>query len=314
MLPPLDQPDVKHRVHIRNCTVSSVLSPGESAEPVFDTSCVLSDLVEEMWDWDVASPHQARALSFRCTPSRGLNLLVHYRTPMHTTWKFGSLSRQGQRHNFATMLQNGVVISVPQGPLGMLVVRLRPEAATRLVGDRLRYFLNAGIGLDDLFGATGVSLLGEKLAEATTSAERFFHMQAFLLSNRRSRHAESVVSRAAALLRRDPRLRVGQLAARLAVSERHLSRDFSAMFGMGPKQFARLARIERVLAARAQGATWADIAYATGFTDQAHMINDFTAIVGVSPTELGRPPATHIGSRIASGATAFGVRRPRTIA
>jgi len=140
-----------------------VLSPSESAQPVFDTSCELPDLVEEMWDWDVAPPHQAQALSFRCTPSRGLNLLVHYRTPMHTTWQFGSLSRQGQRHNFATMLQNGVVISLPQGPLGMIVVRLRPEAATRLVGDRLRYFLNAGIGLDDLFGATRVSLLGRSL-------------------------------------------------------------------------------------------------------------------------------------------------------
>jgi len=296
MLLPQDQPDVKHRVHIRNCTVSSVLPPSESAEPVFDTSCVLPDLVEEMWDWDVASPHQAQSLRFRCTPSRGLNLVVHYRTPMRSTWQFGTrLSRQSQRHNFATMLQNGVVISVPSGPLGMIVVRLRPEAATRLVGDRLRYFLNAGIGLDDLFGATRVSLLGEKLAEATTSAERFSHMRAFLLSNRRSRHAESVVSRAAALLRRDPCLRVGQLAARLAVSERHLCRDFNAMFGMGPKQFARIRRIERVLAARAQGATWADIAYATGFTDQAHMINDFTAIVGVSPAELGHPPSPRIG-------------------
>ena len=91
----------------------------------------------------------------------------------------------------------------------------------------------------------------------------------------------------AALLRRDPSLRVRQLAARLCVSERHLCRDFSAMFGMGPKQFARIARIDRVLAARARGAAWADIAYATGFTDQAHMINDFTAIVGVSPAELG---------------------------
>jgi len=32
-----------------NCTVSSVLSASESAEPVFDTSCVLPDLVEEIW-------------------------------------------------------------------------------------------------------------------------------------------------------------------------------------------------------------------------------------------------------------------------
>jgi methylphosphotriester-DNA--protein-cysteine methyltransferase len=62
------------------------------------------------------------------------------------------------------------------------------------------------------------------------------------------------------------------------------------MFGMSPKQFARVARIERVMSARAQGATWADIAYAARFADQAHMINDFNEIVGVPPAQLVRPP------------------------
>jgi AraC-like DNA-binding protein len=185
------------------------------------------------------------------------------------------------------MLHTGVATVLPRGPLGMIGVRLKPEAATRLVRERLRHFLGVPIGLDDLFGARRVSLLEEQLSEATTSAERFSHMRAFLLSNLRPYRAESVASRAAALLRRNPCLRVRKLAARLDVSERHLCRDFSAMFGMGPKQFARIARIDRVLSARARGATWADIAYATGFTDQAHMINDFTAILGVAPAELG---------------------------
>ena len=157
----------------------------------------------------------------------------------------------------------------------------------RLVGAPPRCFLDTPIGLDKLFGASQISLLVEKLAEARTSAERFSHRRTFLLSNLRPRQAQSVVSRAAALLRRDPCLRVRQLAARLDVSERHLCRDFSTMFGMGPKQFARIVRIEKVLSARAHGATWADIAYATQFTDQAHMINDFTALVGVSPAALG---------------------------
>ena len=292
MRPAQDQPDIKQRVYIRNCSVSSALPPGEYVGPVFDTSSVLPDVVDETWDWDVACPHQARALSFKCTPSNGLNLLVHYRTPMRSTWQFGSrLYRHTERRHFATMLPNGIVTSLPRGALGMMVVRLKPEAATRLVGERLRFFFGAGIGLDDLFGATRVSLLEEQLSEATTSAERFSHMRTFLLSNLRLRQAGSVVSRATALLRRNPRLRVRQLAARLDVSERHLFRDFSAMFGMGPKQFARIARIESVLSARAQGAPWADIAYATGFTDQAHMINDFTAIVGMSPAELIRLPS-----------------------
>ena len=42
------------------------------------------------------------------------------------------------------------------------------------------------------------------------------------------------------------------------------------------------------LSKRTAGA-WAEIAYATGFTDQAHMVHDFTKIVGVTPAQLVRP-------------------------
>ena len=296
MQPPQDQLAAKDRF-VRRCGTSSVLCPSGYAGPVIDTSPVLSDVVDAMTDWDVACAHQARVLSFKITPGYALKLAVCYRTPVRSTWQFGSrLYRQSEVHTSAGVLHTGVTTVLPRGPLGIIEVRLKPEAATRLVGERPRHFLAAGIGLDDLFGASRVSLLGEKLAEATTSAERFSHMRTFLLANLRPRQTESVVSRAAALLRRDPGLRVHQLAARLAVSERHLCRDFSAMFGMGPKQFARIARIERALSARAQGAAWADIAYATRFADQAHMINDFTAIMGVSPAELVRPalsPGAH---------------------
>jgi methylphosphotriester-DNA--protein-cysteine methyltransferase len=63
------------------------------------------------------------------------------------------------------------------------------------------------------------------------------------------------------------------------------------MFGAGPKLFARVARIEKVLAMRQHGSAWADIAYACGFADQAHMINDFDAIVGEPPQHFFRTTA-----------------------
>jgi len=62
------------------------------------------------------------------------------------------------------------------------------------------------------------------------------------------------------------------------------------MYGMSPKQFARIACIESVWPVRSQGASWADVAYATRFADQAHMISDFTEIVGLPPAQLVRPP------------------------
>jgi AraC-like DNA-binding protein len=77
-----------------------------------------------------------------------------------------------------------------------------------------------------------------------------------------------------------------KLASLLGISERHLSRGFRATYGTSPKQYARLARIEKVVAARKRGLGWADVAYACGFTDQAHLIHDFGTIVGGTPAEF----------------------------
>jgi AraC-like DNA-binding protein len=77
-----------------------------------------------------------------------------------------------------------------------------------------------------------------------------------------------------------------KLASLLDISERHLSRGFRATYGTSPKQYARLARIEKVIAARKSGLGWTDVAYACGFTDQAHLIHDFGTIVGGTPVEF----------------------------
>jgi AraC-like DNA-binding protein len=131
-------------------------------------------------------------------------------------------------------------------------------------------------------------LLEEMLMEAPDSAARFARIESFLLRNLRACRADLVACRAAQCLRRNPSLRVGRLAAQLDVCERHLSRSFRAMFGASLKLFARVARIEKVLAMRQRGLAWADIAYACGFADQAHIINDFDAIVGEPPQQLFR--------------------------
>jgi transcriptional regulator GlxA family with amidase domain len=77
-----------------------------------------------------------------------------------------------------------------------------------------------------------------------------------------------------------------KLASLLDVSERQLSRGFRATYGTSPKQYARVARIEKVVAARKSGLGWADVAYACGFVDQAHLIHDFGTMVGGTPAEF----------------------------
>ena len=63
---------------------------------------------------------------------------------------------------------------------------------------------------------------------------------------------------------------------------------------MSPKYFARLARMEQIIRQRQRGLAWADIAYACGLADQAHLVREFRALVGERPTDFFGPPGSRV--------------------
>ena len=74
-------------------------------------------------------------------------------------------------------------------------------------------------------------------------------------------------------------------AATLGTSERSIQRALRATVGQGPKWISRRIRLQEVarqLALRPD-ADLATLALELGYTDQAHLTNDFTSIAGVSP-------------------------------
>ncbi len=89
----------------------------------------------------------------------------------------------------------------------------------------------------------------------------------------------------------DPALfRVGQAAEALHVSVRTLQRLFAEYVGASPKWVLRRARLHEAAARADQGVPvdWANLADDLGYSDQSHLIRDFTATVGVSPAKYAR--------------------------
>jgi AraC-like DNA-binding protein len=253
---------------------------------------MLAGFVEEIWDWDVPDPDLARSLAIKLLPSTTPCLMVQYRESLRSSRTFLGATLQHRRyHSMLTRLDTGVCIARPPGPLGAIVVRFKPEASALLFAESLQCFSDVKIDLGDVFGRQEVALLEGVVAEVRTSVERMAAVAQFLCDHMYARKADPVLSRAAARLRSDPSTRVHQLAADLDVSERHLLRVFRSAFGVTPKQFARCARIEKAVAERTRGSTWADIACGCGFADQAHMINDFNAVLGISPERALLPPS-----------------------
>jgi hypothetical protein len=65
-------------------------APSGYARSVPGTSPALANYVEAMVDWDFACPDQAEALTLKLIPGTAPLLVIHYRTPIPSTWQFGS--------------------------------------------------------------------------------------------------------------------------------------------------------------------------------------------------------------------------------
>ena len=84
---------------------------------------------------------------------------------------------------------------------------------------------------------------------------------------------------------------VSQVARELGLSSRQLQRRFLAAVGLPPKRFVRVVRFARVwqLASMSPPETWAGLAAAHGYADQAHMVREFRAFGAEPPTRLFTP-------------------------
>jgi AraC-like DNA-binding protein len=242
----------------------------------------LADTVETIWDVDLPETEIAQALSFKVLPAASPTICVHYRAPAGSDQRINP----GNCRQRMTGVQTGTITIRPTGPVGAIIIHLKPEAAWALTRHDMGAFTDANVGLRDLFGPVATARLEDMLGEAKDEFERASVIQHFLLGRIQQHASDALVRHAVLKIMRDPNCSVHTLAERLDISERHLSRRFHAMVGTNVKRFARLVRFGKAVAARRRGASWAHITYSCGYTDQAHLVREFKLITGSPPEGL----------------------------
>ena len=111
-------------------------------------------------------------------------------------------------------------------------------------------------------------------------AERYLHGAADDHDATYLNHAEQLIRRS------EGRLSVEAVTGQLPVSRRQLERAFKSRLGMTPKQYMRIARLNRAQRFLLDGQcrNLAEVAYAAGYADQPHFTHEFTSFVGRSPS------------------------------
>ncbi len=147
------------------------------------------------------------------------------------------------------------------------------------------------VGLDTLWGRDG-AVLRDRLLCAGTPRAVLSTMESVLVG-RLGHEPDPAVAFAVTALERGAG--VGAVSDRLGIGRRRFTSGFTEHVGLTPKRFARIRRFQRVLDAVTPGAVldavtpgaavdWAAVAADHGFYDQSHLIHEFRALAGTSPT------------------------------
>jgi AraC-like DNA-binding protein len=172
--------------------------------------------------------------------------------------------------------------------IGMLIVVLQPWGLYTLSGIPGNETTNNQLSLSSVFGNDG-SDLQEQILNDADNASRIKRIELFLLKRWRGFSYESVAVQAAIQHIHQTRgaTTVQELTQQLSVTERSLERRFDKVVGIRPKQFARIIRLQHCLKIHRENPalTLTELAYSTGYYDQAHFIREFTNLVGITPTQ-----------------------------
>ena len=242
----------------------------------------LADAVQTLWAVDVAHDHLELRL-----PTASPQLLIRLRTD-RLSWRgegdWQHIGGDGISGPFAQALtldasQQDGVLGVVFRPGGLAAFTAEPMEA--LVG---RHAPLAAVMPQVDWGRELARVRGLPLALGLVALEH-------ALVRARAARLDPPVTRALELL--DRGARVGSVADALGWSQGRLVRTFRRTVGLKPKRFARLGRMRRAVAAIAAGEDLSFVAYAHGYTDQAHLAHDLVELVGVTPTAWRDGPHTY---------------------
>lgn len=225
---------------------------------------------------------RAHGLALRVVPSGFLELIVHL-TDHHCDLHGSAGWRQSPDYTLIGVQSTAYEVRFTRA-VEVFALRFKPAGFCTLFGFPVSELLNTHEDLVAVLGAR-FRAFAVRLRDALDTPARIRVAEQYLLQAV-GRRDLAYVNRAAELIRASGgTLRVDDLADRVYISPRQLERAFKQTIGLSPKQYMRIARLNRVQellrAGRHRGL--ADVAYQAGYVDQSHFNRDFKLLVGQPP-------------------------------
>jgi AraC-like DNA-binding protein len=171
--------------------------------------------------------------------------------------------------------------------IGMLIVVFKPFGLAAFIKNPAKELANQTLSLSEIFPKSAEPLT-EVVLSASNHKERIQAIESFLLKHLAGNNHNLRLSMACTRMIDDGcEQAINVLANELAVSERTLERAFDLHIGISPKQYSRIARLQRYLKLRKinPATPLTKLGYEAGYYDQAHFIKDFNDLAGLTPKQ-----------------------------
>ncbi len=233
--------------------------------------------------WTISGARAARAPE-RVVPDGCPELIVHLGNPF--------ARRTGGRWVVQPRVFLAGTLSRPwllrPGPrVDTVGIRFRAGETRALLPVPMARAADRELPLARIVGRGATAALVRSLRAARTPARRFAAAEEWLTARAAEARPRRATSTAAVALIREGggRARIDAVARSLGWSRRRVERSFLRDLGIRPKVYARIVRLNAVLATLddAQRARAVDIALDAGYFDQAHLLRDFRLLAGRTP-------------------------------
>jgi AraC-like DNA-binding protein len=190
-------------------------------------------------------------------------------------------------------LQERFLVIQAHDDFDLIGIRFRPGGATPFLRFSPAELTNVVVETDclDRAAAELIAAAREQLRRAPTLQGRVVILED-LLCRRIDRDwaPHSAVRSVLRELRRPAPSRIAALSQTARVSHKHLIDCFRTEVGTTPSVLLQIERFQRALrqVTRSSRVEWTDIAHASGYYDQAHMIRAFRRFAGATPSEYVR--------------------------
>lgn len=247
---------------------------------------VLQPYVKVICAMEIANEEDGRA-PFRVLPDTCIELFINYSDTSLANIAGNKNFKSG--HSFIVSRMSSYMDVHMQPGSGCIAICFNPGTAYQFFPLPMNAITDSVVGTEHLW-ENATTDLEERVANAHSNEERVAIIQQYLIQQlvKKQQPDKAIAHCLWQINLYKGQLSLNQLSDETGISLRQLGRRFNNCVGLSPKEYTRINRFLHSLVhlKKYPAISLTEVAYESGYYDQAHFIHDCKSYSGYSPGEL----------------------------